>query len=315
MCKVMFLSGINSDNRELALQFTYGMAQVMTAGNTDGLGYAAFSEDGSHFGERWHNNHEAFKTRENDVMTSFEISSIKQSKGAWSSKKRPIRYDKVGTIQLERIVAITLHTRFATSGKEFENTHPFWHNGVSLVHNGVISNTKRIGTINSTCDSESILKLYTENNVRTNPRNIEKVASRLDGYYAVGVLSSDKKGHKYLDVFKEERSNLSVISTDILGDIYATREDDVRKVIEEMNKINQGNHPPVNILGVFVVNPGKLIRHDAMSGRIKLVQDFNTEYQFEEYNTYPQRNYLDKPIGSRLDKIDDKLLSRVLNND
>lgn len=277
MCKILALSGINSGNRVLALEFIHRMASIMTPSNNDGLGYAAISEDGEHFGERWHHNGEAFKVRENDALTQAELAKARLSRGAWVPKKKPLRYDSRGKLSLDKLSAITLHTRFATSEKVFRNTHPFWHDGVSLIHNGVIGNADDIGLINSTCDSEAILNLYTKHNVRKKPRNIAKLGESLDGYYACAVLSKNS-GKAYLDVFKDRRASLSVVSTDKLGDIYSTKEDDILRVIEEINS-RLPIDDKVKIVGSFTVSPGHLIRHDVLTGNIILTQKFEPEFK------------------------------------
>lgn len=111
MCKVMIMAGINELNRGKATSLIKEMAKEMSPGNKDGCGYAAVDEHGNLFGERWLDNAQAFTTKV-DVVTPFgdAIEGGGSDAGGESNKfgEDP---------SLDKITAITLHTRMATSAK------------------------------------------------------------------------------------------------------------------------------------------------------------------------------------------------------
>lgn len=272
MCKIMVMSGINEHNRKLAWEFTKLMAVQMSPGNSDGLGYSAVTTDGELFGERWHNNTEAFSVRHvNDPSSTEELDMLKAYGGSLVSEEKPIRYNRYGVINEDSVAAITLHTRLATSGKQFVNTHPFVRDGVSLIHNGVISNAYELEVIQSTCDSEAILNLYIQHNVRDNPQQIQKVASKLDGYYACGVIAETKKYGYVVDIFKDSRARLSAAYIrDMNIVVFATSIDDIVAVAQQMG---------MEIGYKYKVKEGKLLRLSTLTGAPLLVQTFKDEFK------------------------------------
>lgn len=228
MCKILTFAGIKDEFRDNTIKFIYKMADQMSDyKNKDGLGYAAIDKHGNLFGERWHVNQQAFNSR--DPLSELDNKMLLKYKGLIYKEEK---YNSFGNINLDEVSAITLHTRFATSGKEFYNTHPFVdeEKQISLIHNGVISNVDDLVQKQSTCDSECILNEYIDWDVSNTPNNIQGVAESLEGYYACGVLGKTKKGKVYLDIFKSSAANLHaafikeldtmVFSTDI-NDIEA----------------------------------------------------------------------------------------------
>jgi hypothetical protein len=83
-----------------------------------------------------------------------------------------------------------IHTRFATSAKTPDNTHPFSRNGIHLIHNGVIQNHHSFKKYLSTCDSEAILTQYLDLDIENNPEKITELASSLSGHFGCLVLNS-----------------------------------------------------------------------------------------------------------------------------
>lgn len=272
MCKVMMMAGINDSNRKLAWEFTKLMAAQMSPGNSDGLGYAAVTTDGELFGERWHNNNEAFTVRHTSEPPSKEETILAEKyKGFLVQEQKPIRYNKFGSINEESTCAITLHTRMATSGKQFINTHPFVRGGTSLIHNGVIGNARELEMIQSTCDSEAILNLYVNNSVTNNPAGIQKVAHKLQGYYACGVLTETKKYGYVLDIFKDSRARLSGAFIRDMGImVFATVLDDILAVCEKMC---------MEVAYKYTVNEGVLIRLSTLTGEPFLTQEFEPSFK------------------------------------
>ena len=272
MCKIMVMAGVNNTNRKLAWEFTKQMAMQLSPGNNDGLGYAAVTSDGELFGERWHINSEAFAVRPAaDIPSQEEIKIVRSFDGVLTHTQKPVRYNKFGSINEDAMVGITLHTRMATSGKQFINTHPFVRGKTSLIHNGVIGNADKLELIQSTCDSEVILNLYVKHNVSNNMQAIQKVAHKLSGYYACGVITESKQFGPVVDIFKDDRARLSAAFIRDMGIVvFSTVMDDIETVCNKMG---------MEIAYKFGVNSGMLLRLSALSGAPVAVQKFRADYK------------------------------------
>jgi predicted glutamine amidotransferase len=259
MCKVMMMAGVTSDTRDNAWKFIKEMAKEMSPSNMDGLGYAALSTEGELFGERWHHNGEAFNVRQGgEPLSPLDSHLIETYAGALRKERPPIRYNKFGSVNEDSLAAITLHTRMATSGKEFMNTHPFVVDGTSLIHNGVIRNADKLEMIQSTCDSEAILNLYVKHKVMQKPTSIQSVAKKLQGYYACGVLSHNESQGHILDVFKCSNANLGAAFVQELNTVvFSTRVSDIKAVCTRLG---------FNVLSEFVFEAETLLRIDALTG-------------------------------------------------
>lgn len=269
MCKIMVMAGINNKNRKLAIEFTKLMAKQLTPGNSDGLGYAALNTKGELFGERWLNNSDAFVNRPmNQSLTKEESLLVDKYKGFLIPDVPAPVYNSFGKIDEDNIAAITLHTRLATSGKEFINTHPFVLDETSLIHNGVISNASDLKMIQSTCDSEAILNEYVENRVMDKPENIRKVANKLQGYYACGVFSKPRSGGNILDIFKDSRAVLeAAYIVDLRTIVFSSRLADIRAVCSQMG---------MEVGRAFKVSDDMLLRIDPISGDVLSTQKFKS---------------------------------------
>ena len=265
----MVMAGINNKNRKLAVEFTKLMAKQLTPGNSDGLGYAAVNTKGNLFGERWLNNSDAFLNRPiNQTLSKEESLLVDKYRGFLIPDVPPPTYNSFGDIDEENIAAITLHTRLATSGKEFINTHPFVLGDTSLIHNGVISNAGDLKMIQSTCDSEAILNEYVENKVMDKPENIRKVANKLQGYYACGVFSQTKTGGNILDIFKDSRANLeAAYIVDLKTIVFSSRLSDIRAVCSQMG---------MEVGRTFKVSDDMLLRIDPVSGDVHSTVKFKS---------------------------------------
>lgn len=272
MCKVMMMAGITSDTRDNAWKFIKEMAKEMSPGNTDGLGYAALSSDGELFGERWHHNGEAFNVRQvSEPLSQLDSYLIETYGGALRKDRQPIRYNKFGSVNENALAAITLHTRMATSGKEFMNTHPFVVGQTSLIHNGVIRNAEKLEMKQSTCDSEAILNLYVKHKVMQKPGSIQAVAKKLQGYYACGVISRNDSDGAIMDVFKCNSANLTAAFVQELNTVvFSTRIADIKAVCARLG---------FTVLSEFIFEGETLLRLDALTGEVIGTVSFKTPAQ------------------------------------
>lgn len=203
MCKVMILTGVQDS--KLALEFMKAVAPSMSLFNTDGIGYSAINSKNQLFSEKWHNNRQFLDTEsviDQETLTALEPFRKKLSGLA-------LNYQPYGEVTRDDIRTVTMHTRFATCGKEFANTHPFIDHGMSLIHNGGISNCAELGLNKiSTCDSENALQLY--NNMGLNLTKekgaFQSFTDQLKGYWAFAFLAKDQDGNYMLDIVRERAS-------------------------------------------------------------------------------------------------------------
>lgn len=283
MCKILIMAGLDPSNEDLNWEFIQSMGGVMSKSNTDGLGYTAVDEQGNMFGERWHNNYDAFDYRPNESKT---ITSKYKDVLKFTSSTKANSYSKFGKLG-SKITAITLHTRFATSGKEFANIHPFvdLKLDTALIHNGVIRNVTKEDNIRSTCDSERILNKYLEHKVMKKPSRIQDVVDQLTGYYACGVVTKDSTNKRVIDLFKCNVANLHGAFVKELGCmVFSTSLDDIKSICKEMG---------LTILESGEVESNKLVRLDAKTGEILTIESFKDTFNYSStpsYESYWNRN-------------------------
>ena len=104
MCKIMVITNIKDSTRDKALDFIKEMAPKLSVNNNDGLGYAALDDSGNLFAERWFKNSNAFKK---------PVSSPFKNLVSFDN----IEYNSEGNVNLDKVTAMTLHTRMATCEK------------------------------------------------------------------------------------------------------------------------------------------------------------------------------------------------------
>jgi hypothetical protein len=255
------MPGIKCEHPEMVQDFIQEMGKEMTGGNNDGLGYAAFDKEGNLFGERWHNNNEAFDVR--DPITEQDETVINRCLNfIWKEEN----YDSHGVVDLNNIASIILHTRSATSGKEFCNTHPFVRDNTALIHNGIIRNHEKFDKEVSSCDSESILTQYLKNEVFDKPEAIKDALKPLHGYFACGVLSY-MNDVPVVDVFRDKQARLSAAFIKEFNTIVFTTDiDDLMKAAKSCQ---------LTVSGPYKVDTEKMIRYHALTGDALGKYDFD----------------------------------------
>lgn len=274
MCKLMIVAGIDDNHRDNAIAFTKKMADIMSVGNSDGLGYAAVNKDGNLFAERWLINSEAFTHRGNGQDESIATMFGKVLKNNVVSKT----YTSYGVPNLDAAVSITLHARLATSSRGMANTHPFINEDTSVIHNGVISNDDEFKLTLSTCDSESILISYLQNNVGVNIDAAKAMGKSLRGYYACGMYSRDVNGNRILDVFKGNNPDLHLTYINELGTwVMASREEHIKKACAELG-FKCGTF--------FAMLDGFITRINPITGIVITSREFDVNARWERTPTY-----------------------------
>lgn len=224
MCKVAGVTKVTDKNRNEVWMFMMMLGELMTPGNDDGLGYAAFDKKGNIFGEKWLNNKHAF------LDISSKIPNL-------TAEKMAKAYNFFGEKVLrDEAQAIILHTRAATCGRGIFNTHPFVDKpdkpNVAIIHNGMIMNHLELTKKYSTCDSEVIAHLYSDQEVSKNFGKIDDVTGRLFGWYTVLALSTDDKGRMIMDAFTDGPRLNSFYIPELETRVFCTSAWDIQKCAE-----------------------------------------------------------------------------------
>lgn len=283
MCKLLIMTGIAEGL--VAEEFMKRMAVPMSKTNSHGIGYTAVGPDGQLFSERWLNNDHFFSTK--DVMTPELAKKLEPYANRLPKGALDMNYSRLGKPKFDDVRSITMHTRFATCGREFANTHPFIYEDTSLIHNGSISNafsssyssgyTKSGLDVNkiSTCDSEAALQTYLSQGVNLDPSKAKAWLDMLTGSWAFGILSRNEQGNRILDVIRGI-SRLYYMEVDGLGKIFTTDDDDAKGVVKDMG-LTFVKEP------IFVASD-EMYRYDAITGEFLDSYDIKPVYKYGGYN-------------------------------
>lgn len=258
MCRLLMATGITDSS--VVSNFMKAAKPTMSIGNNMGIGYTAAKSDGQFFTERWHRND---KFMEHDGLITpdklLELQpAIETLSPYFNFPKIGVDYSKYGVDDFGNVTSLTMHTRYATCGREFENTHPFVDNDHSLVHNGVISNAFSLGLNKiSTCDSEAALQAYIKKGVGVNPEAAQDWLNMLSGYWAFGIFSRDANGNRILDVVRDG-AQLYATTVEGMGLVMATTPD----IIADACRISglQMHQKPA------IVKENMFYRFDAVTG-------------------------------------------------
>ena len=279
MCKIMILSGVQKQFRENAFKFCKEMRPLISNRNDDAFGYAAFTESGELFGERWHNPDEAFYSlTEGDVKLSKNLGDVTSFNmmGDYNSFGDVPTNDNL-QLDFSDVSSIMLHARYATCDKDFKNTHPFVKDNTALIHNGMVYNHTQFKKELSTCDSEVLLHQYLDNSVGVMPENIKDALDPIRAYYAVGVMTKDKDNKPIVDIFKSSGANLHcAYINELEATVFSTSGSDIQSAVDKLGWT-------INTL--FEVNNEMLIRLDAVTGT-KISTDVFTEREFTSNYNY-----------------------------
>lgn len=209
MCKILGI--IDIENQQNAKTFTEKSIPIVTKTDNHGLGIMTLGENGI-FAERW-----AILPAVNRTYSP----PLLKYQSAFNRS-----HDQRG-IPSRNIQAIAVHGRYATCEKNLQNTHPFCDEnmGTALIHNGVIQNHNQLKKVYSTCDSEVILHQYIENSVKENPLEFQKVADKLEGYYASIVFN--KSGD--VSIFRDNQASLFIAHIKGVGIVFSTTKEIIQK--------------------------------------------------------------------------------------
>lgn len=267
MCKVAMVGKVDDQNRSDVWVFMQLLGELMSEGNTDGLGYAAFDKQGNIFGEKWLINKMAFK----DLTLGKSFNMVKTDR----------IYQNFGNVVRDEAQGIILHTRMATCERGIQNTHPFVDNidkpTIAIIHNGMIWNDQMFKKKYSTCDSEVIAHLYKENEVPLDLTNLNKFTTKMNGWYTVLTLAKDANGTLVMDAFSDTGRLGSYYIRELGTRVYSTRADDVYKVAKELG-MTPASKEEMNRNTAFRINvlTGEQITHTTFKN-----QDTYSDYNYE----------------------------------
>jgi hypothetical protein len=215
MCKIFTLLGF--EDSELMLDLAVDAVPFLSMNDNDGLGMIGATKDNKIWVEKHLFNETAFRTHDLKDKRYFK---------------------RIGKFS-EKLDSLIIHTRMACSEVNIRNTHPFSANGVHLVHNGVVDDTQ-LKLQKSTCDSEGILNLYNDLNVKNRPENFRYLYDYLEGWYAC-VAVMKWKGKVMIDIFKNDGANLYEVSIKGMnGRIICTDKSHAERVLS-LNKLEVAN--------------------------------------------------------------------------
>lgn len=259
MCKIMIIPGCKTGKK--LMEFSHAAFPHLTEQDNDAFGYVAVAKSTGMFGERWTSMADVFKSHTS--YSKQDLGLLHALSGQLDVPRKNNTHNTFGQ-KASDVHTIMLHGRYATCGKGLENAHPFVSKveGVkhAMIHNGVISNSLALNlNRTSTCDSEVILNLYTDNNVATDASRIQTVADSLQGWYAAGVIS-EQDDRFILDVFRDAQAPLYVAwVTELDTMVFCTSEEIIRKTCKDVD-MHHGN--------IFKVASETLTRIDCESGKI-----------------------------------------------
>jgi predicted glutamine amidotransferase len=226
MCKVAGVTKITDKNREQVWMFMKVLGNLMSVGNKDGLGYAAFDKAGKLFGERWLINEWAFRD-----FSTIKGLTAKQAESVYSFFGESVKRDEAQ--------AIILHTRMATCEKGIKNTHPFVDSEenptVAIIHNGMIYNDEVFTKKFSSCDSEVLAHLYKDADVASNLKNIHEFVNKLMGWFTVLNLSTDKDGNMVMDAYTDTGRLASYFIPELDTRVFSTYRGDIEETAKIFN--------------------------------------------------------------------------------
>lgn len=222
MCKLLIIPKVKNQN--LTQEFISAAQSEMTRHDNDGIGYAALTEDGVaierfldtvDFGD-WGSE---YKPRD-----SISDRMLALSDALVNSPLNAKRYAASGPIDSDWS-SVIVHSRFATSGRGIDCTHPFTKDNTTLAHNGVIQ-AKVEDWVKDTateCDTEELLNGYIDSEVAYNANKIQFLSDNILGYFAFGAFTEVDHGQYILDIVRDGDATLYCAWIDELGsEVYAT---------------------------------------------------------------------------------------------
>lgn len=286
MCKVMIIPRIEDTDK--VKRFMEAAHPAMSKSDSDGIGYAALTNQDKLAVERWFDVKKAFQRPWQETKLEKKIINQLSKFLKKENDKDSFEYNSVGDLD-SNWKAVLYHTRYATCEKNLKNVHPFISKDgeTALIHNGRISNHSDIDAycpIQSTCDSEAILNAYTHHKVNYNIEEWQELAKHLKGYFAIGVISKDKDGRHILDITRDRNASLYCVFIPALkSEVFCTKIDIIKEACQKLN----WKH------GTFYeVEENIVFRYDINS------MDLKETFKYDRSFSYTNSSYKNDPYTS-----------------
>lgn len=200
MCKLFAI--VEIENRVNAETFARKAVRFVTEHDDDGLGIMRLGENGIHI-QRW-----------------VEVPLIPTMRSTLDRYKNVLELNRnvEGRRSVRDLYGIAIHGRYATCDINIKNTHPFYRDGIALMHNGVIANHYEFDKPLSTCDSEALLTRYLEAGVQRHPKFLTEAMRPISGYFAAIVFNDNGT----IDVWRDDRATLYMAHVKNVGVVIAT---------------------------------------------------------------------------------------------
>ena len=275
MCKVLMVAGIKNQHQEKIKKLSQEFLKLAAENDDDGFGYAAITNDGKIYGEKWLRKEDVFQlhSQPKPPVGNELVKDLlgEAGKPLYDGPTEKI-YDSFGVTRtkdvLKNTVALLVHARKKTTGlKAIENCHPFYSAeegddpNTALIHNGSIMNHHSLTKKTSTCDSEVILHEYLKEAMSYNPWAMPALAKTLVGQYTVGVLTSAQTQsgpQPVLDIFKSAKDLHCAYVKELETYVFCTLPGLLVKACTAVG---------LTPLGISEVRDGYLIRLDAITGK------------------------------------------------
>lgn len=290
MCKVLAIAGIREGQHDIIKKIAIAAVDEFHTQDGDGFGYAAITEKGDIYGEKWLRKQDAFVLHQNAAAprSALMIDSVLGNAAKLPELPTNPTYAQFGVPitkeAKDTTVAFMMHARKATIGeKSVMNTHPFYHpedktnEPTALIHNGGIRNHEKLTKMFSTCDSETILHEYLRQAINYVPTLIDQVANTLVGEYTSVVLSryvnEDQVLQPYMDIFKSNKELYVGYVKELDNLLFCTNKFALERICKACD---------LTLEDATEVDDGYLVRLDAITGeRIDEVVEFAKSRQYE----------------------------------
>lgn len=273
MCKNLMIAGIKPGKDKELFEFMKTMAPIMNEHDDDGLGYAAMTDEGLYI-ERWVDPKDGFAIRKTWNKKDQEVKD--EFQGVLRGGPSYNFFEQKAGCHKKPVFAVIMHARAATCEVTLANVHPFYREGIALIHNGVITNHEKLEKKYSTCDSEVILNSYYNHQVKKDIVNIDKVAKDLSGGFACGVLTKDESGKPILDLFRNSPALSACHIKEIDAVVFTTMSYMVRQACVKL-KWSHGTF--------FSMEDNNAVRIDARTGKFMTKHKFPDKWA-TDYSSY-----------------------------
>lgn len=262
MCKLFAI--VEIENQKDAEEFTRLAIPKITETDNHGLGIMRLGEKGIHI-QRWLEPPALVRNQKSKALLKY-ADAVKH------------QYNELGS-RSKKLYSIAVHGRFATCARSLQNTHPFFREGVALMHNGVISNSTKDNVV-STCDSEVLLTHYLDKGMKFDHTKLTETLTDVKGYYAAIVFNNNGT----IDIWRDNTATLFIAHVRGVGVVIATTAEIITKTARKFRAY---------VTGLDEILPFTAIRWK--QGRDPIIHEFDVvktavedeeEYWWKDYNEF-----------------------------